>query len=476
MNYTILRAWTSEHGLLGSRVESVHSFDAGIRVRFKNKRDLLLIASSRDSFPFWTDNFVSAKTESSIWNQLTHATLSSVRIAENDRIIQFAFEQNDIYQQRVQYVLIAEFTPPKPNLILAVQNSELIIVDALNKYSYADNPQRQVLPRLPYQAPHTTFQPRVENISLPLSVEAAKGGEKIVCDTVNDYLRNYHEHVLLAGAELQALKSIRAHWTKELNKARHKLAKQQDEIKDADQAEYWRICAETLKTGLTSIKKGQTSLIATNYFDPALASIEIPLQADKSPQQNLQFYLKKYHKAKRGAEVIRENISQTELEIRHLENILGRVDKGELVYAPRGRYFASLGRKLDQAEKLLRLRLNEDFEIVIGRKARENDFITTQLAQPHDWWFHTRIYHGSHILLRCFKKTAPGPDLIKICCSLAAWYSKARFSQNVPVDYTQARHVRKPRKSAPGFVTYTNHHTVFADPKDLRAVREELKP
>ncbi len=112
---------------------------------------------------------------------------------------------------------------------------------------------------------------------------------------------------------------------------------------------------------------------------------------------------------------------------------------------------------------------------MVGRKARENDFVTTQLAQPHDWWFHTRIYRGSHILLRCFRKTDPSPELLNLCCSLAAWYSKARFSINVPVDYTQVRYVRKPRKSAPGFVTYTSHHTVFAEPKDLRTVRSELK-
>lgn len=456
-------------------MESVQSAGEWIRVRFKNKRDLLLIATNQDSFPYWTDDLKSDKREEVIWNQLTHATLKSVRLADNDRVLYFDFELTDIYQQQQNYVIIAEFTAPKPNIILAVRSDELQIVDALQKYSYADNPQRQVLPRLPYQAPKTSFKPQTSEVELPLVIEPVAGGEKILCPSVNDYLKNYHEHVLLAGAEIRARISTRTHWERELKKAAQKLAKQQEELKDADRAQHWQICAETLKTNLNNIKKGQTSLTATNYFDPDLAPIEIPLQSDKSPQQNLQFYLKKYHKAKRGAGIIRKNIAETELEIRHLQNILDRVDKGELVYAPRGRYFASLGRKLDQAEKLLRLRLDDEFEIVIGRKARENDFITTQLAQPHDWWFHTRIYHGSHILLRCFKKTDPDANLINACCSLAAWYSKARFSLNVPVDYTQVRYVRKPRKSAPGFVTYTNHHTVFADPKDLRTLREEIK-
>jgi len=88
--------------------------------------------------------------------------------------------------------------------------------------------------------------------------------------------------------------------------------------------------------------------------------------------------------------------------------------------------------------------------------------------------FHSRIYHGAHVLLRCFKKQEPGPELINLCCNLAAGYSKAKNSANVPVDYTQIRYVRKPRKSAPGLVIYTNHHSVYATPIDIRAAREQL--
>ena len=188
----------------------------------------------------------------------------------------------------------------------------------------------------------------------------------------------------------------------------------------------------------------------------------------------MQYYLKKYKKAKRGKEVIEHNIAETEKKIKQLENIVQKAKSGELDELPQKGKLPQLSRKLEMAEKLLRLRIDDRFEIVIGRKASENDFITTQLARPHDWWFHSRLYHGSHILLRCLQKTNPPEELIQICCSLAAWYSKARFSQNVPVDYTQVRYVRKPHKSKPGFVTYTNHKTAFVQPMDLRTVKKEL--
>lgn len=475
MKYSILQAWTEESGGTGLKVESVRSTGDLVRVRFSSKRDLILVAGSRDAYPFWTQDWEAGPEEESLWPQLTHAVLDSIEIAENDRVIRFSFDQTDIYQERRRYLIIAEFTPPKPNVILALQDDQLTVIDALRKYSYADNPARQILPRLPYQAAQTTFQAVRSELALPLILETGKAGGTIECDSFNTYLQNHYQHVILASVEEERIRNSRTLWERELKKTRQKLKKQQAELRDADKTEYWRVCAETLKQHLTEIARGQTSLTAVNYYDPELADIAIPLLADKSAQQNLQFYLKKYQKAKRGGEIIRQNIAQTEAAVGNLENILARLERGEFVELPGVKGVANLGRKLELLDKLLKLRLNEDFEIVIGRKARENDFITTQLGRPHDWWFHTRIYHGSHILLRCFRKTAPDEALIGICCSLAAWYSKARFSQNVPVDYTQLRFVRKPHKSAPGFVTYTSHRTVFAEPKDLRTVRAELQ-
>ena len=192
--------------------------------------------------------------------------------------------------------------------------------------------------------------------------------------------------------------------------------------------------------------------------------------------ENMNFYIKRYKKAKNGLQVIQENIVKTKTDLARLEDILTRIASGESVpiMSSKGSGPGQVTHKLSILEKLQTLRIDKDYELVIGRKASENDFITTQLGRPLDWWFHTRIYHGSHVLLRCLTKKDPGPELIRLCCSLAAWNSKAKFSSNVPVDYTQVRFVRKPRKSAPGYVIYSNHRTVYAEPLDLRAVKQIL--
>ncbi|HNZ89562.1 MAG TPA: NFACT RNA binding domain-containing protein, partial [Candidatus Cloacimonas acidaminovorans] len=264
---------------------------------------------------------------------------------------------------------------------------------------------------------------------------------------------------------------------KELQKLQKKREKLQQDLTNAEKADFWLACAECLKTNLHNLKTGRESFTAINYLDPALKEIEIPLQKDKSPQENLQSYLKKYHKAKNGLQIITKNLAQTDAEIEKIKDLIAKAEKGEL---PDSGILPSkpTGHKIVQnailADKILKLKINDEFQILIGRRAKENDYLTTQLARPYDYWFHCRIYHGAHIVLKCLKKTEPSPQLIELCCNLAAWFSKAKFSTNVPVDYTQIRYVRKPRKSPPGFVTYTNFKSVFATPMSLKEVREKL--
>jgi len=409
MKYSLLSLWTKESQATRLKVDSVLMSETGIRCVFKDKQVLLLYCNREDSLPLWTKDSPPLIKEEAVWKQLSNAELELIRIADSDRIIYFHFFATDIYQQQSRFVLIAEFTPPQPNLILAKKSGdELVIWDAWKKYGYADNPQRQILPKLAYQPPVTGFKPIKEDVRLPLIVKPLSGGKEISCPSVNDYFIHWLEEVLLPRQRLASQKAQLGQWKKELAKAQNKLAKQQQELQDAEQAEHWKVCAETLKHNLQMISKGQAFLEAVNYFDPSLSLISIPLQADKTPKQNLQYYVKKYQKAKRGREIIAQNIAASTEAVSDLEDIVKRVAAGEDIPFRTGGGKNLRGKEPLPADKLLRLRISDDFEVVIGRKAKENDYLTTQLARPHDWWFHTRIYHGGHVLLRCLTKRNRG--------------------------------------------------------------------
>ena len=159
-------------------------------------------------------------------------------------------------------------------------------------------------------------------------LQTLKTGETIQCDTVNEYLKNHFIYVLSVKEELEHRKAIVDYWERELKKAQQKLHKQKEELKQAEKCEYWRTCAELIKVNLSNIQRGQKFLKAIDYFDPALSTIEIELLPDKTPQENMQYYLKKYKKAKRGKEVIEHNIAETEKKIKQLENIVQKAKRG----------------------------------------------------------------------------------------------------------------------------------------------------
>jgi predicted ribosome quality control (RQC) complex YloA/Tae2 family protein len=112
-----------------------------------------------------------------------------------------------------------------------------------------------------------------------------------------------------------------------------------------------------------------------------------------------------------------------------------------------------------------RYKLPSGLEVLVGRNNSENDYITFKLAQKTDWWFHTKDIHGSHVILVC-NGTDPSPEDMYGAAAIAAWFSKGRDSQNVPVDYAPARYVKKPSGAKPGMVIFTNNGTVWIDPKD----------
>ena len=105
----------------------------------------------------------------------------------------------------------------------------------------------------------------------------------------------------------------------------------------------------------------------------------------------------------------------------------------------------------------------ENYTLLVGKNNLQNDYLTTKLAKSNDIWFHTKDIHGSHAILQTKGETPP-IDIIIRCAQIAAYYSKAKLSSNVPVDYTFVKYVKKPSGSKPGFVIYTHNKTVNVTP------------
>ncbi len=109
-------------------------------------------------------------------------------------------------------------------------------------------------------------------------------------------------------------------------------------------------------------------------------------------------------------------------------------------------------------------RTSGGIDVLVGRGARANDELTYEIAKPDDVWLHARDVTGAHVVLRWSQDGAPPARDLHEAAALAAWYSRARGSVVVPVDWTRRRHVRRARGGPPGRALVERAQTVMARP------------
>lgn len=250
-------------------------------------------------------------------------------------------------------------------------------------------------------------------------------------------------------------------------------------LKDAENKELYKIKGELITSNLHRIKDGDTELIAENYYDE-MKEIKITLSPMLSPSQNAQKYFKKYNKAKTAEIEAAKQLENARADLEYLESTLTAVENAEsdidlndirteLVSQGYMKHKTdSKKRKLKQSQPL-HFVSSDGFDIYVGKNNTQNDYVTTKLANSADIWFHTKNIHGSHTIIKLgLDKEIPKTTLIE-AAQLAAYYSKARESSQVPVDYTQIKNVRKPNGAKPGMVIYDGYNTMYVTPRLIKA-------
>ena len=208
--------------------------------------------------------------------------------------------------------------------------------------------------------------------------------------------------------------------------------------------------------------------------------MKIPIDTNLSTSQNAEKYYKKYNKLKNTLEVVNIQKKDSEKELDYLGSLIYELDNANDIDSVNEIYneisenilfndnFKQNKKDKKETtssnENYLRLTI-DGYTVLVGKNNRQNDYLTMKVANDNDYWFHTKDIHGSHVILRCKGDTPKTETLIK-CAQIAAYYSKAKFSSNVPVDYTL-----KPNGAVPGYVIYTNQKTINVEPNSgLRGI------
>lgn len=261
----------------------------------------------------------------------------------------------------------------------------------------------------------------------------------------------------------------------EKNKNIKKLDKLAETLEEAKDADKWRVLGELLTSSMHLFKKGDVSVEAINYYDEAQQSVTVALDPLLTPSQNAQRYYKKYAKSKNSLLIVAEQINNTHIEITYLESLLQQIAAASLADIVEIReelieqgYIRDRSKKKGKKKKIEKPSVacftsSEGIPIYVGKNNTQNDYLTNRLAQSTDTWLHTKDIPGSHVVIR---STTFGEQTLLEAAQLSAYYSQAKESSQVPVDYTQIRHVHKPNGAKPGFVTYDHQKTLFVTPDE----------
>ena len=253
-----------------------------------------------------------------------------------------------------------------------------------------------------------------------------------------------------------------------------KLAIQEKELEATYDRERLRQLGDIVTANIHRIVKGQTTVECEDFYDENMALIQVPISPILSPQQNAAKFYKDYAKLKNAEKELTKQIELGETELYYLNSVLEELNRAqtdaELEEIKRelqeGGYLrAESGKKKIKAAKLapMRFESTDGYPIYVGRNNRQNEELTFRLARKDDIWCHASKVHGSHVIISC-GGTTPPDDTITQAAQLAAYYSETTGGQNIPVDVTPVKQVKKIPGGKPGMVIYHTYKTVIANP------------
>ncbi|WP_246940103.1 Rqc2 family fibronectin-binding protein [Bacillus pinisoli] len=254
-----------------------------------------------------------------------------------------------------------------------------------------------------------------------------------------------------------------------------KLVKLEKTLEDAGKAEEYQLYGELLTANMYRLEKGMKMIEVENYYDEHNSTIQITLNPLKTPSENAQSYYLKYQKAKKSVHFVLEQIEKAKEEVSYFNSLLQQMESAspkdiqeireELVEEGYVKAKQTKGNKKNKPQKpsLEEYVSTSGLSILVGKNNKQNDYLTNKVAHREEWWFHTKDIPGSHVVI---KNTEPDEKTIREAANLAAYFSKAKNSSSVPVDYTKIKHVKKPSGSKPGFVIYDHQQTVYVTPNE----------
>ena len=246
-----------------------------------------------------------------------------------------------------------------------------------------------------------------------------------------------------------------------------------DELDDTNKMDTYKLYGDILMINAHLQVQYEPSIQLPNLLSEDGELLTIPLKPNLTIVENGQWYYKLYTKLKNRMVSGEYQLNASTTKLEYLKSILYSIslattresleeirkecmDAGIIKKSKK-----PLSYKLGKSN-YIHLTIDEG-EIFIGRNNQQNEYLTHRFAKPTDIWFHTQDIQGSHLILRL--NVDPDDMILSKVAQYAAYFSKARETSKVPVDYTYIKNIKKPPGSPLGFVIFNTHQTMIVEPK-----------
>ncbi len=268
----------------------------------------------------------------------------------------------------------------------------------------------------------------------------------------------------------------------EHNKLTKKIVKLKKQLDQAENSEGYRIRGEILNANLAQVKPGMSHIELPNYYDNN-RPIKIKLDTALSPARNGQKYFTRYKKLRDSIKHVKEQISIAQTNLNYFDTIQTAIDNAEpqdidqITDELTSQGYLKKPQKPKRKKKITeknlnKFRISSGKTVLVGKNNLQNDWLTLKKANKTDIWFHVKNIPGSHVILQSSEAT---DEDIKETAEIAAYFSKAKNSAHVQVDYVVDKRVKKPNGAKPGFVIYTGQNSIEVTPEKERVLSKRIK-
>jgi predicted ribosome quality control (RQC) complex YloA/Tae2 family protein len=408
-----------------------------------------------------------------IRKELSDTTVRTLRKDSGDRIVRFHFSGVDELGNSKASTMIAQLTGRSANLFLVNPNGVI---------THQARPGRGIGQKSGevYQGTPTTGSPR-----------AATGGARRSEITQHDRdapaseaADAYFTSLLVEQAFENRAGAARADLRKKISHQKKLLKQLEKDLSSHANAELQKRVGDLLLANLSTAQRDGKRVVLIDYFTDDASPIEIEIDEQLTLQEEASRRFALYSRSKRAVQqitirikAIRAQLGVLNSQHESLEAIIAGRDEAALekfltLSAPRALSVppASAGGLRRKPEKKIpgvrRYISSDGFEILVGRAARDNDYLTFKVAKPNDLWLHAADYGGSHVVVRnATRKDVPHRTIIE-AAQLAAQFSQARKDPKVDVHYTERKFVSKPKGSTPGLVRLLRSRNITVKPKE----------